>query len=1098
MQKEKNARQQRAGHLRQTVLASLVALILSAAVLQVHAEQNPEKVTISLKDAPIEKLFKEIQKQTTFQFFYNERLLKDAKKITISVKDAPVQIVLQACFKEQPFTYVVDDNQIIIKVKEKETVKEETPAEPVVQTVDITGVITDADGKPLAGATVNVKGSSSQAVADASGRFSVSSSAGSGVLVISFVGYETREVSFSNSGPLAITLTLRENKVEEVVLVGYGSARKKDVTGAVSNIGAKDFTQGLVTNPMDQIQGKVPGLVITKIDGDPNSPVVIRLRGQTSLSGGQSPLAVVDGVILDDINQIANIPPGDIVSYDVLKDASATSIYGSRGANGVIIINTKKGRAGRTLVDYSGFVSTSKVAKKPDLLTTPEFMVEAEKLGLNPDDLEKLNSAPGVTNDWVGAILRTGIAHSHAVGVSGGSDKFNYRASVNYQNQEGIVINTGRELLGLRFIAEQKALNDKLSIQVGIVNSQTNRDLVNRNIFNWANVIPPYIRTKLADGTDNPVYQYNYQNPVLVQNMSTNKAKELLNQLYGTVNYKLIKDLTVGVTGSITKFNNQQDYYLPVIPGWNNLNSAKKYTSNRDSKKGDIHLNYLKSFGKHNLAATGVYEYNYYSFDEYYASGAGYVVDANTNNALQNGNSSLNGIYSAKEEFKIISFLGRVTYNYNQKYYLTASFRRDGSSKFGINHRWGNFPAISAAWRLKNESFMQDISWLDDLKINAGYGVVGNQDAISAYNTLTTLARGGTTYDPTNTTNPYPVGFSPNQNPNPDLVWEERHGKNIGFDFSTFKGRLTGSFSAFNDKTKHLLFNYTVQVPPNFVNSVLANVGSLTNKGVEIQLNGTIIQKKDLSLTLGGQITTINTKVTSLSGTWNGQELSTDNIPVGSASGRGLSGNPITFLIVGKSPYTFYLPHYVGKTPEGLSLFETEQGTTTDFLQAKNRYIDPYPKFTYGFTTNLAYKSFDLNIFLRGVSGVKIFNNTNLNLANYNNLPSVNTLKEAVTSGLKDNPTPSDYWLEKASYMRLESLTLSWNTPKIKGIENMRVYVSGNNLFVITPYKGLDPEIASVNNQATPAFIDLTYSGGGNGFYPKARSFTLGVNLSFK
>jgi len=959
----------------------------------------------------------------------------------------------------------------------------------------ISGKVTSADSI-LSGATVQLKGTAVTTQTNNFGEYNISAPS-RGTLVFSNVGFDPKEVKVNNRSVINVELTTAIQQLGDVVVVGYGTSRKKDVTGAVSSISSKDFTQGLVTNPMDQIQGKVPGLVITKIDGDPNSPVVIRLRGQTSLSGGQSPLAVVDGVTLDDINQISNIPPGDILSYDVLKDASATSIYGSRGANGVIIINTKKGRGGRMQVDYAGYLSASKVAKKPELLSTPEFLAEAVKLGQDPTQLEMANSSPGTTNDWVGAILRTGIAHNHTLGISGGTDKFNYRGSVTYLNQQGIVINTGKEQVGMRFNAEQKALNDKLTIQVGIVNTSTDRNLVNRNIFNYAYVMPPYIRIKLADGTDNPVYQYNYQNPVLLQNMVTNKAKEHLTQEYATVNYKLLKELTVGVTGSLTRFNTQGDYYLPVIPGWNNLNSAVKSSSNRDSRKGDMHVNYLTSIGNHNVTATGVYEYNYYSYDAYSASGRGYVVDANGDNSLQNGNSSLNAINSYKEEYKIISFLGRVTYNYNSKYYLTASFRRDGSSKFGINHRWGNFPALSAAWRLKSESFLKNVNWINELKINAGYGVVGNQDAIGAYNTLTTLSSGGVTYDPTNTSNPYPVGFSPNQNPNPDLVWEERHGKNIGVEFALFGNRLTGSFSAFNDKTRHLLYNYTVQVPPNFVSTVLANVGSLTNKGVELQLNGEIIQSKNLSWSVGGQITTINTKITSLSGTWNGQKLSTDNIPVGSASGRGLSGNPITFLIVGKSPYTFYLPHYVGKNADGLSEFETDGGTTTDYLQAKNRYIDPYPKFNYGFSSNLAYKNWGLNVFFRGVSGVKIFNNTNLNLANYNNLPSVNTLKEAVTSGLRDNPTPSDYWLENASYLRLESLTLSYNLPTIKGIDNMRLYVSGNNLFVITPYKGLDPEIATVDNQATPAFIDLTYNGGG-GFYPKSRSLTIGVNISFK
>lgn len=967
------------------------------------------------------------------------------------------------------------------------------------QNKKLTGIVNDGKGNPVPNASVIVKGTTIGVTTDVNGTFSVNVPNSESIVVISDVGYETKEVTVGNNASLSISLVPSLNSLNEVVVLGYGTARKKDVTGQVSSISSKSFTQGLVTNPMDQIQGKVPGLVIQNIDGGPNSPVVIRLRGQASLTGGQSPLVVVDGVTLDDINEIANIPPGDILSYDVLKDASATAIYGSRGANGVIIINTKRGHAGRMEVDYQGYLSVSKVAKKPALLNTPEFLAQAAILGLDTAQLETANSRPGVTNDWVGAILRTGITHNHTIGISGGTDKFNYRGSATYLNQQGIVINTGKQQLGMRFNAEQKALNDKLTIQVGIVNTSTDRNLVNRNIFNWANVIPPYIRTKLADGTDNPVFQYNYQSPVLYQNMITNTSTEQLALEYGTVNYELLKDLTVGVTGSLSKFNAQGDYYLPVIPGMNNLNNAVKSASNRDSKKGDMHVNYLTSIGKHNISATGVYEYNYYGFNSYSASGQGYVVDANGDNALQNGNSSLNAINSYREEYKIISFLGRVTYNYNSKYYLTASFRRDGSSKFGANHRWGNFPSLSAAWRLKSESFLKDVNWIDELKINAGYGVVGNQDAISAYNTLTTLATGGVTYDPTNTSNPYPVGFSPNQNPNPDLVWEERHGKNIGVEFELFKSRLTGSFSAFNDKTEHLLYNYTVQVPPNFVTTVLANVGTLVNKGVELQLNAEIVHSKDFSWTVGGQITTINTKITSLSGTWNGQKLSTNNIAVGSASGRGLSSNPITFLVVGKSPYTFYLPHYVGKTAAGLSEFEmADHTTTTDYLQAQNYYTDPYPKFNYGITSDLAYKNWGLNIFLRGVSGGKIFNNTDLNLANYNNLPSVNTLKIAVTSGLRDNPTPSDYWLENASFLRLQSLTLSYNLPKIKGINNMRLYVSGNNLFVITPYKGLDPEIASVDNRATPAFIDLTYNGGGNGYYPQSRSVTIGFNITFK
>ena len=1080
--------------LRIMKLTSLLLLVCAMSVSAGGFSQDA-KVTLSLKGVKLVKFFKAIEKETSYRFAFSNDIIPSSHTVTIDVNEVPVSQVLTDVLASTKLKFRLVDESGIIIISEK-------AIDPISVNVTIllntiTGKVTNDKGEPLSGATVQVKGAAKATTTSENGTYSFDAGDNAKILVISYVGFISQEVVIGTQTNINVSLNPETSGLSDVVVVGYGTARKKDITGAVSSISSKDFTQGLVATPMEQIQGKVPGLVITKSDGDPNASIIIRLRGQTSLSGGQSPLIVLDGVILDDVNQISNIPPGDITSYNVLKDASATAVYGSRGANGVIIINTKKGRIGRMLVDYSGYLSSSKVAKKPELLSTPEFYTESQKIGVDPSAFDVYNSAPGVTNDWVGALLRTGVTNNHSIGISGGTENFNYRGSVNYLNQSGIVINTGREQLGLRFNAEQKALNGKLTIQFGVVNSSTNRTLVNRNIFNWANVIPPYIRIKSADGSDNPVFQYNYQNPVIYQNMITNNAVERLSQEYGTVNYKLFRDLTVGATGAISKFNIQSDYYMPVIPGQGNPNKAQKSTFNRDSKKSDLHLNYNKSVGKNNFTATGVYEYNYYSSDSYSASGQGYVVDANGVNALQNGNSSLTKIYSAKEEFKIISFLARATYNYDSKYYLTASFRRDGSSKFGVNNRWGNFPSLSAAWRLKNESFLKNVNWIDELKINVGYGVVGNQDAIGAYNTLVTLGAAGQTYDPTNTSNLYPVGFSPNQNPNPDLVWEERHGKNLGAEFSFLKNRISGSLSVFSDETRNLLYTYSVQVPPNFVSYVLANVGSLTNKGVELQLNTEIYHSNNLSWSVGGQITTINTKVTSLSGTWNGQKLATDNIAVGSASGRGLSANPITWLVVGKSPYTFLLPHYVGKDANGLSQFAKEDGSlTTNYLEAKNEYIDPYPKLNYGITSNLVYKNWAFNVFMRGVSGIKIFNNTNLNLANYNNLPSVNTLKEAVSSGLRDNPTPSDYWLEKASFLRMESMTLSYNVPKIKGIEGMRVYLSGNNLFVITPYKGLDPEIATANNEATPAFIDLTYFG--QGYYPKSRSITLGVNISLK
>ncbi len=1068
----------------------LSCLLILATTLQISAKTfSQEKLTVRLNNVELSKALKEVERKSTYRFVFSNMIIPQQKKVTIDVKETPLNLVLDKLLLNTGLSFHMLENNLVVINHGSGKVHLQT----------VKGKVTNALGEPLPNVSVTVDNSSKGTTTNEHGEFSLEVDEGA-TLNFSFVGFENQSVRVDGKTDLGvIVLAELSSSLTDVVVVGYGTARRKDVTGAVSSISSKEFTTGLVTNPMDQIQGKVAGLVVTRPDGDPNGNVVIRLRGQTSLTGGQSPLIVVDGVQLDDVNQIANIPPGDILSYDVLKDASATSIYGSRGANGVIIINTKKGRSGKAQVDYSGFVTLSTVAKTYDLLTTKEFLNAAAQIpGVDTAALNAGN--PNENNDWQAALYRKAVSHSHTVGISGGTGGFNYRGSVNYLHQPGIVMNNGRQQIGLRFNAEQKALQDKLVIQVGVVNTQNNRDHVDRNVFLNAYAIPPYFPITLPDGTDNPVYSYNYQNPLLLQKLKTNKSNQNFSQLYGTVNYTLLDGLIVGATGSIMKDNNQSEYYLPVIPGWNNANSASKATSNSNSAKGDLHINYLKDIGKHNIGATGVYEYNHFGNDWYSASSGEFVVDATGANALESGNTSRNVVGSSKSEFKIISFLARVAYNYDSRYYVTASIRRDGSSKFGTNHQWGNFPSISAAWRIKNERFMDNVSWIDELKINAGFGITGNQDAIGPYTRYTLLGQRGNTYNPTSSDNPFPVGFGPIQNPNPDLRWEERRGRNIGLDFSVLNNLLSGNISYFNDETRNLLYYYTVPVPPNFVSSVLANVGNLHNKGVEVQLNANIINTPHLNWSVGGQITTINTKVTNLSGTWDGNQVGRDNIPVGHASGRGLSSNPITYLVIGKSPFSFLLPHYMGHDENGIPFYEAEQGTTTDPMAAKQHYIDPYPKFNYGFNTTVSYKNWTLNAFLRGVQGQKIFNNTRLNLANYNSLPSVNVIKEAVTSGLRDNPTPSDYWLENASYARLENLTLSYNFTRIRAIDHLRFYAAANNLFVITPYKGLDPEIAMTDGSgggSGNAFIDLTYNAA-NAFYPKSRSFTIGVNIAFK
>ena len=1005
------------------------------------------------------------------------------------------------------------------------------------QTRTITGKVTDDKGNPVAGATVAVRGSVGGTSTDSSGNFTLTAPAAAKNLQVSSIGYAALTFAIGNGKNLVIAITAEGTSLNDVVVVGYGTARRKDVTGAVSSISAKDFNQGSITTPMDQVQGKVPGLVITTPDGDPNSNPLIRLRGQTSLLGTQTPLLVVDGVVLDNYELLSSIPPGDIVTFDFLKDASASAIYGSRGANGVIIITTRQGHNGNFQIDYSGSVATSKDAKYYDIFRdAPSFLKAAATIpGTDTAALDQHGNT-----DWQKAITQTGYGQTHNLGLSGGTGNFTYRGSLYYQNQQGIVINTGRQQLGYRVALDQKALNGKLDIQVNVLNTETNHQNIDANIFYWAYNIPPTV-PEYTNGVLTPINNYNYLNPVWIENNELRKSVDYLKQNLATVNYTIIKGLVAGVTGTISRLNTQYDYYLPAVPGVGSANQGFKYAANTNSDRGDFHINYANSFGKSNITATGVYEYNYYEDDTYSASGQGYQVDATQNNSLQSGNSAQNVINSYKEEYKLISFLGRATYNYDNKYYLTASIRRDGSSKFGTDNAWGEFPSFSAAWRISQEKFLKDVSWIDELKINIGYGVTGNSDPIGAYNTQLLLQGGGSNpggfnnygYNPANTSNLYPVGFAPSQNPNPDLKWEQRIGRNIGVDFSFLKSRITGTISAFSDKTNNLLYTYGVQVPPNFISTVLANVGNMTNKGGELGLNVAIIRNKDVEWDLGGQISMVRTKVTSLSGIWDGNAVSSNHIQLTAAGGQGLSFNPLTYLQVGYYPGVFFLPHFRGIDQNGNQLLDSAGVKGLTLAQNQNPtyyYTDPSPKFTYGINSTVRYQRYTFNIAFNGNDGQKVYDNARLNMANYGRFPGLNSLKELFTNGLKDNPTTSDYWLEKASFLRCQSATISYTFPKINdAISALRVYFTGNNLFIITPYKGLDPEISpygsttatgfvtangsreAIGNLATvlrsnygglggagtgSGYLDNNYAG--NGFYPRARTFTFGVAITVK
>ncbi|GAB2705554.1 TonB-dependent receptor [Mucilaginibacter koreensis] len=964
------------------------------------------------------------------------------------------------------------------------------------QNKTITGKVTDAkDGSTLPGVTVSVKGTTIGTQTTANGTYRLSVPASATTLVFSYVGYDRMEVSVAGKTVVDAALAANSTTLNEVqvVSVGYGTARKKDVTGAVSNLSSQNFNKGAITNPIDQISGKVAGLQITQPGGDPNQNATIRLRGQTSLNSGLTPLFVVDGVILDDPNQFQNIPPNDIESYDVLKDVSATAIYGSRGANGVIIVNTKRGRAGKTTVDYNGYVSVGKQAKYYDLLT-------ADQLRAQPNLPPSLN-LPNNT-DWQKAITRTAFTQSHNVALSGGAESFNYRASVNYQKENGIVLNSGKEQLGFRFNAQQKAFNDKLDIQVGIQNVSTTRRLTDYSNFIYVFNAPPTFPVYNADGSFNDFTGFAQANPVERLTQTTNLRYEYLTLLNASANYTLAPGLKAGVFGSIYRNNIQYRYFQPTFPNTGNLSNGSQNVDNRNSYKGDVHLNYDKTFGKHTVSATGVYEYNDYIFSSFGASGQDFLDQNLGENALNSGNPAKRQTPSSKDEFLLISFLARVNYNYDSRYYLTASIRRDGSSKFGTNYTWGTFPSISASYRIKRD-FFQDVNWLSDLKIRAGYGKVGNSDNIYSLSTLG-LIGANRNYSTGDVSYPYAASARPTQNPNNDLRWEERVGRNIGIDFDLFNGRLSGDINYFNDKTNNLIYTYTVPTPPFLFNNILANVGNLSNKGIEFAINAQPVKGDKFNWSTNITFTKVRTRVNSLSGQLEtgGQTipLSAPSIQVGYPAGQGLSNLALTYLTPGYTPFVFYLAHYTGLDAAGNQLFD---GKTRDqwggIQNAPKYYIDPSPKFNYGFANTFSYGNWSLNFLLRGVYGQKIYNNTQLNLQAIGRIPNLNVSQARLTDGTTDSPEAiSDRWLENASFLRLDNATISYTFKSVPYFQSLRAYVATNNLFVITKYKGLDPEIKTENGNGSnnQAYIDVSY--GDRGYYPRTRSFTLGISASFK
>ena len=983
----------------------------------------------------------------------------------------------------------------------------------------ISGTVVDETGDPAIGASVAVKGTAIGTVTDIDGNFRLNVTEDA-VLVISYIGYVLQEVPVAGQSSVQIVLKEDTQVLEELVVIGYGTQKKKELTGAVTSLKPDDFNKGSVANPMGLIQGKVAGLVVLKNGGDDpaQNSYKLQLRGVGSIKGSSEPLYVIDGVPGGDINTVL---PSDIESIDVLKDGSAAAIYGTRANAGVILVTTKRGKAGdgsAASVEYNGSVSTGMMAKYPRMLTAGEYrkyMLGNAMGGIDYDD----------HTDWINAIVRTPVSHNHALSMAGGTESFNYRASINYRNIEGIAIKSSYEELNGRFAANQKALNNLLDIAYDFAYTTNTKSWANYDNFLQAMRNNP---TKPIY-SDDPKYGGYFEtdgfythNPVADINLTENDQKDKVFQGSIRATLNLLPTLRLSTFASLKDYGQWNGKYqastLKSVYGKEGV--ARQSQKNDRSEVMENTLEYLNNFGKHSMQILVGQAYQYNVYQTFNARNSAFSLDKLSYNNLTNGTGILSGVdnsddnqagvKSSKYSDKLASFFARALYNFDQKYYFNASIRLEGSSKFGKKANpqlgpWGIFPAISGSWVIDREEFMENIHFINDLKLRAGYGVTGNMPTDS-YLYAMRLAQGNSQIS---VDGKWIIPFNIASNLNERLRWEKKQEYNLGVDFAVLNRKISGTVDGYFRHTTDLLYEYMVPSPPNPVDKMWDNYGQVDNYGIELALNYQPVAAKDFSLDLGAIAAVNRNKVVRIS---TGYSKDADNPPFMNtgyiSSGDGETGSYTMRLEEGKPIGNFYGWKYYGINAAGEWVFETLAGGMTTNPQESDRMIlgNAQPDLTYGLNANLRYKQWDAYLNFRGQVGGMIFNETRYFFENTRGAENVllsafkgdaALLTAWATSGNANASIRrfSDFYLENASYLKMSDLTIGY-TPKLpenfaKYINFARIYFTAQNVFTLTGYKGVDPEIAPRDNDSLQPGFD------GRSFYPRQRSFNLGVTLKF-
>jgi iron complex outermembrane receptor protein len=928
-------------------------------------------------------------------------------------------------------------------------------------------------------------------VTDVDGNFSLSvSNVAHGVLQLSYVGFSSLEVRVNGRSKVDVQLEQSVVNLGEVVAIGYGTQTRREITGSVANVSQESFNKGVTRDAADLLQGKVAGLSITTGSSDVTRGSQIRLRGVSTLQNDQGPMIVIDGVPGGDMSTVA---PSDIESISVLKDASSAAIYGSRAAGGVILITTKRGSGSKTQVNYDAYVTIDRVANKPDLLNASEWREANKFLGNGISDFDTYNA----DTDWFGEMLRTGVSQNHSISLSGGGPKNNYRASYTFLDRNGIARDNSLRRHNFRFQFQQRAINDRL--RIGLTGSATmaeNRFPFKSNYLLAYTTLPVYpVRNEDGSFFTGMMGAYDQGNPV--QNQESNYHGNKVNSFYGSgdIQFSITEDLNL--KAHLYKSMNSTDRSFWVMPGTAtegasvSTGQAERQASSTERNLMEWTANYSLETGKQKFEAIGGYSWENNLFQDQKSIASDFSVSSMGANSIQSGNTlKIGNVTSAKNEYKLISFFARAHYSFDEKYMVTATVRRDGSSKFGKNNKWGTFPSVSAAWGLSQEAFMRDIQWISDLKLRAGYGVTGNQDGLAPYKTLELYRAAGTYYDDGNAV----TAFKISQNANPDLKWESTAMLNVGLDFSLFNGRLGGSLEWYNKKTSDMLYTYKVPTPPYVYDRMQANVGDMENTGVELLLNLDVIRRKTFSWNTSVNLAHNVNKILSLSN----DLYTTDRVDIEAIWIRGASNTTTHVVEVGRPVGQFFMPKCLGFDEDGKLVYQTANSdgvpTSADYTYVGSA----QPVLSFGWNNTFSWKRWDASFFIRGTIGNKVFNAPSAAYGNYGKLSGANAMKTENQMKI-ESPKISSFYVEDASFARLDNMSIGYtfDVKKAGWMEKARVYIAAQNLFVITGYTGLDPEVELFTGNASDENAGLTPGVEPRDYSPKARSFTMGINFIF-